>query len=228
MSFDRLAAVYSYMEYLVFGKDLERCRFRYLDALSDSRSILILGEGDGRFLNRLLRHNEHARVDCVDNSPAMVRKAQALISTSGDALNLRVKFHRISIDKFNFEPNYYDAVVTHFFLDCFSGDQLSRLISNIGTSANDSCRWLVSDFHYPNSGFTRIRAKIWIWFLYAFFIMQLISKTVFWLPHILISHSPDSNSWIEATILWACCNPLYGKDFPTVVRLRTWGPKFKP
>ncbi|HIG26738.1 MAG TPA: class I SAM-dependent methyltransferase [Verrucomicrobiales bacterium] len=169
MSFDRLAAVYSYMEYLVFGKDLERCRFRYLDALSDSRSILILGEGDGRFLNRLLRHNEHARVDCVDNSPAMVRKAQALISTSGDALNLRVKFHRISIDKFNFEPNYYDAVVTHFFLDCFSGDQLSRLISNIGTSANDSCRWLVSDFHYPNSGFTRIRAKIWIWFLYAFF-----------------------------------------------------------
>ena len=53
--FDRLARPYRWMEYLSFGRALERCRFHFLPQLADTRSAMLLGDGDGRFAERLLR-----------------------------------------------------------------------------------------------------------------------------------------------------------------------------
>jgi ubiquinone/menaquinone biosynthesis C-methylase UbiE len=71
-NFDRLAGIYRALEYIAFGRDLERARFFHLDRLSESRSILVLGEGDGRCLERLVSAAPKARIDCLDFSPAML------------------------------------------------------------------------------------------------------------------------------------------------------------
>ena len=81
-NFDPLARLYRALEYLAFGGDLERARFCLLDHLAGRRSILILGEGDGRCLARLLPLAPEARIHCLDASPAMLARAGARIANT--------------------------------------------------------------------------------------------------------------------------------------------------
>ncbi len=76
--FDRVARLYRVLEYLSFGPMLERCRFHHLPALAaaDCSRALILGDGDGRFLARLLAACPELSAQAVDASPAMLRLLQ--------------------------------------------------------------------------------------------------------------------------------------------------------
>ena len=49
MNCDRIAHWYRPLEYLVFGRALEKRRFEYLGQVGEVRNALILGDGDGRF-----------------------------------------------------------------------------------------------------------------------------------------------------------------------------------
>ena len=53
-NFDLIARPYRWLEYLTFGPALARCRNHFLPQLTDRRAALVLGDGDGRFLARLL------------------------------------------------------------------------------------------------------------------------------------------------------------------------------
>ena len=54
MSFDRIARHYERIESMVFGEDLQRIRCSHMKTFLDAESILLLGDGDGRFLKALL------------------------------------------------------------------------------------------------------------------------------------------------------------------------------
>src|SRR5690606_29922899 len=116
-NYNRLARIYRALEYVAFGRDLERARFTLMPALAACQTILIVGEGDGRFLQRLLQLNPRARVDCVDLSPAMLARARERL---GGTAAGRVCFRVGDIRAIELAPNHYDAVVTCFVLDCFS------------------------------------------------------------------------------------------------------------
>ncbi len=79
-NFDRLARIYRALEFLAFGGALERARFCFLDRLGGCDDILVLGEGDGRCLERLVGLAPHARIRCVDSSPAMLAVAAARVA----------------------------------------------------------------------------------------------------------------------------------------------------
>jgi len=57
MNCDGIARWYRALEYLVFGRALERRRFEYLNDMADARHVLILGDGDGRFTAEFVRRN---------------------------------------------------------------------------------------------------------------------------------------------------------------------------
>ena len=61
-AFGRLAYVYEGLERTVFGGLLTRARNACLDELDEADTILILGEGDGRFLLSLLGRHPRAHV----------------------------------------------------------------------------------------------------------------------------------------------------------------------
>ena len=62
MSFDRLAPHYRWMEAVLAGGKLQRCRTAFLNEVKDARHALIVGDGNGRFLSALLRANPSVRV----------------------------------------------------------------------------------------------------------------------------------------------------------------------
>ena len=165
--FDRLARPYRILEFLAFGRDLERARFRYLDELRGCRRILILGEGDGRFLGRLLKSVDSARVHCVDSSAAMIALAASRAARSGAAD--RVVFERADVLGVRLQPAAYDAVVTLFFLDCFTPGEAAAIIAKVRPTMAPGARWLFSDFAVPGDGFPRWRARFWLALLYRFF-----------------------------------------------------------
>lgn len=168
--FDRLAPIYRALEYVAFGRDLERARFAHLGLLHDRRSILVLGEGDGRSLTRIAALVPHARIDCLDLSTAMLERAKARLA--GSEAEARVTFRQADLLTVELPYGHYDAVVTLFLLDCFTVSQASAIVRRIEASLKPSAIWLWADFAIPEQGWQRWRARVWVMLLYLFFRWQ--------------------------------------------------------
>lgn len=164
--FDRLAGVYRLLEYAAYGRALERTRFCLLDRLASSRRVLLLGDGDGRCLARLVRIAPAAEIHSVDASAAMLARAAARLS---DAERRRVTFHHLDVLAAPLPPGPYDAVTTMFFLDCFDGRQTRDLIARIAAVLDRDASWLWADFRIPERGVARLWARATVALLYAFF-----------------------------------------------------------
>ncbi len=167
VNFDPLAHCYRALEVLAFGGDLERARFCLLDRLADRRSILVLGEGDGRALARLVTLAPQARIHCVDSSPALLARAKSRIADTPAAE--RVAFECADALTCEFAAGGYDAVVTLFFLDCFPAAQADGLVKRITAALQPNSTWLFADFVLPPRGLARWRAQVWLTVLYTFF-----------------------------------------------------------
>jgi SAM-dependent methyltransferase len=163
--FDRLALVYRWMEWLTFGPFLSRCRCAFLDRLSKRREALILGDGDGRFTARLLAANPAILVDAVDASPAML---SALLRRAGSNRS-RVRAQVADIRAWNPPRRAYDLVVTHFFLDCLTTDEVASLAAQIRPCLLPHAAWVVSEFDLPANRFGRFISRPLIALLYRAF-----------------------------------------------------------
>ena len=166
--FDLLAPHYRWMERVLAGSKLQQCRTKYLHALTGSRKILLLGEGHGRFLCELVQDHPAAQVTCLDNSLQMLNQARrALHAAKLD--DAAVNFLQADVLDYPLSPGAYDAVVTHFFLDCFRPDQLQVLIDRITRVLSPGGVWLLADFRLPERGLQRWRAQALLKTMYIFF-----------------------------------------------------------
>ena len=164
MKIGRLAPFYRWIEYCAFGRGLERRRFAFLDRLSDAKRILILGEGDGRVLSCLLKIAPRAAIDVVEISPEMIALARSRTGNSE-----RIHFYCHDARTVEFPSANYDAVLTMFFLDCFTEHDASCLIHRISKALKPDAIWLVSEFAIPDRGWAKWHAQTWIRTMYFFF-----------------------------------------------------------
>jgi SAM-dependent methyltransferase len=164
MSFDRLAPHYRWMEWLLAGDKLQRCRTTFLDTLPSVRHALLLGEGNGRFLREFLRKQSTMRVTCVDSSPCMLKEARKTVRSDG-----RVTF--VCCDVTGWEPlrSEFDLVVSNFFLDCFRPEQIELIAEKVAGALTDDARWLIADFCEPRRGWRKLRAQAILRAMYWFF-----------------------------------------------------------
>lgn len=168
MSFDALAPHYAWMEFLAAGWKLQRCRTAFLHEATGHRRVLIAGEGDGRFLSAFLQRNPQAQVTCVERSARMIQLARERIGNRSGDLD-RVEFIQADILAWDPAPGRFDLVVTHFFLDCFTAEQLELVIDRLAKAAAPESCWLLADFQEPEKGLWRWRARTILWVAYRFF-----------------------------------------------------------
>jgi SAM-dependent methyltransferase len=146
---DSIARWYRWLEYAAFGGALRKRREAFLFELGNPKKVLVLGDGDGRFLQVFTALYPEARVDAVDLSPRMIELASARAPS--------VAFHLADAREFLFKEKY-DLAVAHFFFDCFEQEELQSLLTRIHANT-----WLVSEF----------RSTLWCWpivrALYFFF-----------------------------------------------------------
>lgn len=146
-SFDYLAPSYRWLELVFFG-GLQRARCAHLAALRSCESILILGEGDGRFLSRLLSSQSPRQVDVVDGSSGMLGRAKdRACKAASDPHGIAARVSFTQVDVREFVPNQtYDAVVTLFFLDCFAEPELGDVVDKLANALRPGGLWLYADF----------------------------------------------------------------------------------
>jgi SAM-dependent methyltransferase len=164
-AFDAIARPYRWLEYATFGRLLERCRFAQLPHLRDAKSALILGDGDGRFLARLLAINPAIQGDVVDISEAMLTLARGRVSADA-AYN----FEQADVRTYRPGPDrLYDLIAAHFFLDCLTEEDIRHLIGRLGPHLASRSTWVISEFAIPAGGPGRLAGRMLIRALYLAF-----------------------------------------------------------
>lgn len=158
MNCDPIARWYWWLEYIGFGGALQRRRLTFLKDVADARRAVVLGEGDGRFLVKLVEQNRSASIDYIDLSERMLELARARAGAD------RVTYHHGDALKIPLPVGEYDLVTTHFFLDCMNEDDAARLADRVSQATAPHAQWLVSEF--ADSG---LWARAIITILYFFF-----------------------------------------------------------
>ncbi|MGD1094256.1 MAG: class I SAM-dependent methyltransferase [Bryobacteraceae bacterium] len=171
MNCDPIARWYRWLEYIGFGGELERRRLAFLPEVAAARRVLVLGEGDGRFLVRLVEQNLGASIDYLDLSDRMLALARERAGTD------QVAYHQGDAMTFPLPSAEYDLVVTNFFLDCFEEADAVRLVERISAAAKPRARWLIAEFRQPDRGWQALWARLWLRTLYLFFRVTTGLKT---------------------------------------------------
>lgn len=164
-NFDGLARAYRWMEAVTFGPLLMHARCAYLGELNGCKRALVLGDGDGRFTRRLLEANGAVRVDAVDTSAAMLAELRCNAGPHAGRVCTYVADARL------WEPARaaYDAIATHFFLDCLTTDEVAALAMRMREAAAPGAVWVVSEFAIPRGAFGAVVARPLVALLYRVF-----------------------------------------------------------
>ncbi|HTS78949.1 MAG TPA: class I SAM-dependent methyltransferase [Bryobacteraceae bacterium] len=163
MNCDPIARWYRWLEYIGFGRALERRRIAFLSDIADARRVLLLGDGDGRFLEKLIPlifARPGAAIDYVDISPRMLDLARRRAGT-------RVNCHLADALSMPLPAAEFDLIVTHFFLDCFDDHDAARLVERVASSAAPHARWLISEFRESGWLARRLIAALYLFFRYT-------------------------------------------------------------
>jgi SAM-dependent methyltransferase len=175
---DNIAPYYRWFEYLGFGRELERRRCGLLHGIGEPRRVLVLGDGDGRFLERLIQEIPTAEIESIEASARM----QALARRR---TGLRVR-HRLGDARIlRLDPGRYDLIVTHFFLDCFDAADAPALVERLADAASPHAQWLISEFRQVPKGWRALWCAAWLRSLYFFFRVTTGLRT-----RALVDHHP--------------------------------------
>jgi SAM-dependent methyltransferase len=166
-NFDRLARLYRTLEFAMFGRTLERARTAHLPHLAYSAEVLLLGDGDGRVAHRILERSSCRRLVSVDASQAIPSLAEQRITVPEH--RDRITFVQQDARTFEVAPGSIDAVVTQFFLDCFTAAETATLVRRLAEAVRPGGLWLYTDFDVPARGSGRWLAHGVIKVLYWFF-----------------------------------------------------------
>jgi ubiquinone/menaquinone biosynthesis C-methylase UbiE len=165
VSFDRIAPHYHWLDTIAFGNKLQTARVAFLDQIDPPKRALVAGEGNGRFLRQLLRKYPATKVDCADASARMLQLARERAPSEGS----RVRFLHKDLLAWSPEKAAYDLIVTHFFFDCFTENEIETIAQKLARSAKQNAIWLLADFFIPARVFTRLHALASLQAMYWFF-----------------------------------------------------------
>ncbi|MCZ6672703.1 MAG: class I SAM-dependent methyltransferase [Verrucomicrobia bacterium] len=185
-NYGRLASSYSFWEYLVFGKQLQRCRLAWWRELESCQNILLLGDGNGRFSTHLLENHPSVRITSLDSSSAMLNAAAKRRRNKGIS-EQRISTIQADIREWiHKKEESFDAVVAQFFFDNFEEQDLQSIINIVKEALLPGGKLLVSEFNIPqDTHLGNCRARFTLGWLYAVFRILTGLTT-----HKLIPHTP--------------------------------------
>ena len=188
-NFDRVARIYRWAEYAALGPLLTRTRNHFLPRLARCRRALVLGDGDGRFLARLLQQQPNLCALAVDTSGSMLYLLrQRCERTTNRSPLYRLRTLKASALEVTAARDT-DLIVTHFFLDCLTQPEADTLARNLASHIDPGTLWLLSDFGEPHRRALRPFAALYIRALYfAFRILTGLRTT----------HLPDPQAALTA------------------------------
>jgi ubiquinone/menaquinone biosynthesis C-methylase UbiE len=143
-TFDLVAPFYVLLEKLSFGDGLNIARRAFIETTLGAENILLIGEGNGRFLADCLQSKNGGSITVLDSSRKMLALLEARIR--GINHNTELKIACEEFLRWKPETPAFDVVVTHFFLDLFRPDSQRSLIEQITRICKSETSWINVDY----------------------------------------------------------------------------------
>jgi ubiquinone/menaquinone biosynthesis C-methylase UbiE len=163
-TFDLIASFYPLLEQTVFASTLSQARRIFITQVRAGNHILLIGEGNGRFLLEALKQTSADSFTVVDSSARMLAATARRIAAVDRCPH--VELVHADILEWRSPASSYDRVVTHFFLDQFRPDRIRRVVEKISRLATEDALWINVDFISENQD---LRQKFLMWVQYRFF-----------------------------------------------------------
>lgn len=197
--FDKIAWLYDPLARLFFGDRLIRAQSALLHHIKPKSRVLILGGGTGAIVSELLERQPDCQITFVDASQAMLRRAH-------QRLGLRSNIEYVHGTEASIPDGQpFAVVITPFYLDMFTEEQLMIVVPQIKAHLSVSAVWLVADF-CSHTLWQRVKLAV----MYRFFRMTtgIVADT---LPDwnrslkengLTKLESKPINRFIEAAMFW--------------------------
>jgi ubiquinone/menaquinone biosynthesis C-methylase UbiE len=192
-----LAPIYDSLARLVIGKGIRSSQLHFLHHLIQKQKLLILGGGTGWILPFIFEINPMLHIDYIELSPKMLDKAKLNAKQ-----NQNIRF--IEGTERSVQNEKYDCVLTNFYLDLFSDEELCIVIDQIKEHLQPNTSWLATDFVSEKK-----RHRVMLWVMYRFFSMATGLKTSLlpkWKTSLknaggkLVESKKSSRGFIESTV----------------------------
>jgi SAM-dependent methyltransferase len=103
---------------------------------------LLIGDGDGRFSAALLENNPTIRIESLDISAGMLKRARARAGCHRG----RIEFIHTDALTYAYPENTYDFIGLHFCLDCLTQNEIASLLPRLEKSLRSGGIVAHSDF----------------------------------------------------------------------------------
>jgi tRNA (cmo5U34)-methyltransferase len=142
--FDRVAWLYDFLSFLVFGNTLRKAQTAFLDLIPANARILLIGGGSGWLLKQILLRYSPDSLVYIEASPRMLSLAKR--KTRALALRSVVDF-RLGNEQLISSYDRFDIVITAFFLDLFTQQRLQQeIMPRLSASLLPDGKLLFADF----------------------------------------------------------------------------------
>jgi ubiquinone/menaquinone biosynthesis C-methylase UbiE len=153
------------LEHAVFGAALEQARTSSLSLAQAAHAVLLVGEGNGRFLQRLLPClRAGAQVTVVEASAGMLRSAARRCRHRRQDVD--VVFRQGDARHLPDADTPFDLIVTHFFFDLYERRSQAAVIAGVTRNTAERAVWCDVDFVDASS---RWHQRYLMWTQYRFF-----------------------------------------------------------
>jgi tRNA (cmo5U34)-methyltransferase len=171
--FDLVAPIYPALERLVFGMRLDDARQAFFEEVVEANRVLLVGEGNGRFLKSLIARKRVGCVFVVEKSKVMIRLAK---NRAGESGKIGLQFIKADFRVYQ-SGQQFDCVVTHFFLDLYNPPSQLAIIEKITEFVAEGGTWINVDFVPART----LWGSTLMWLQYAFFrvVSRIESKRCF-------------------------------------------------
>lgn len=159
--YDRIAGIYDFLSRVLGGTYLNS-KYLFLEEINTGDNVLYLGGGTGANLSAIVdRIGENGKLIYMELSGEMIKKAKSGIPAS---VLHRVEFlHQGDFSKI--PDGKFDKILTQYFLDILSNEDIHRLFQNINPRVDERSQWLFLDF-FDVGG-----KKLWLRIMIGFFRM---------------------------------------------------------
>ncbi|PWJ42499.1 class I SAM-dependent methyltransferase [Sediminitomix flava] len=164
--YDRIAFIYDKLVSLVFGKSIHKAQVAFLDKLEDGDKVLIVGGGTGWILEEIFKRIKPSKLIYVEASSEMIK-----LSEQRNVSKLNHEYIEfIHSDSLLFASNVqFDVIITNFFLDLFTNEELQGWKSQILNLLKPRGFWFVSDFQLVYSSLDSYWQRVFSLFMHRFF-----------------------------------------------------------
>lgn len=166
-NFNLIAPFYDTLAKLVFGSKLKQAQCHFLELIPQDSNVLIVGGGTGWILDEIFKTGFTGSITYVEASVKMIKLTEKRLQPSWNVT-------LICGDEKAIPKEFYDVLITNFFLDVFSANKLNIAMAQLSEVLSTRGLWLCTDFRHTN----RLKHKLIIWSMLKFFRLtsQLDSK----------------------------------------------------